>query len=64
MGTQGMEWETDAGTKVSRNDGIWETFKVGSRESLVEGAAPNIKMCPVLLPAGGWRSSGMVNEGT
>lgn len=54
---------TGAGTKASMSNNLWEAFKVGFHESLIQGAAPDFKTFPTLLPARGERRSGMVSEG-
>lgn len=52
---------TAVGTRALGSNDLWEAFKAGSHESLLEGAAPDFKTHPTLLPAGGERSSGMVS---
>lgn len=51
------------GTRALGGNELWDAFKEGSHESLIEGAAPEFKTHPILLPAGwgGAGSSGMVS---
>lgn len=56
VGSQRAVQVAGAGTKAHRSKTSWEAFEVGSRENLIQGAAADLKKCPVSLPAGDRRA--------